>query len=78
VSELRSCVKVSVSGTSRSFITLCLHALVVYIQKSDFHLITVFHVVIVVKNVLCLVCSYFVIDLVDFGAQTEKGCPPLL
>jgi len=38
--------------------------LVVYVQKSDFHLINVFCVVIVVKNVLCLaqvVFSYFVL-----------------
>jgi len=38
--------------------------LVVYVQKSDFHLINVFCVVIVVKNVLCLdqvVFCYFVL-----------------
>jgi len=38
--------------------------LVVYVQKSDFHLINMFCAVIVVKNVLCLaqvVFSYFVL-----------------
>jgi len=37
--------------------------LVVYVQKSDFHLINMFCAVIVVKNVLCLgqlAFSYFV------------------
>jgi len=40
--------------------------LVALIQKSDFHFINVFCVVIVVKNVLCpaQVFSYFVISLV--------------
>jgi len=38
-----------------AFIYLALPTyLVVYVQKSDFHLIKVFCVVIVVKNVLCL------------------------
>jgi len=39
--------------------------LVVYVQKFDFHLINVFCVVIVVKNVLCLaqvILSYFVLQ----------------
>jgi len=38
--------------------------LVVYVQKSEFHLINVFCVVIVIKNVLCLaqlVFAYFVL-----------------
>jgi len=38
--------------------------LVAYVQKSDFHLINIFCVVIVEKNVLCLaqvVFSYFVV-----------------
>jgi len=49
-----------------AFIYLALPTcLLVYVQKSDFHLINVFYVVIVVKNVLCLaqvVFSYFVLQ----------------
>ena len=42
--------------------------LVVYVQKSDFHLINVFCVVIFVKNVLCLVQVVFS----DFVLHSSK------
>jgi len=55
MSELRSCAKrfwdFALMGLGFIYLAL-LTCLVVYVQKSDFHLINVFCVVLVVKNVL--------------------------
>jgi len=53
-----------------------LTCLVVCVQKSDFHLINMFCVVIAVKNVLCLAqvtFSYFVLHSSKIQGRAQKG-----
>jgi len=52
----------------------------VYVQKSDLHLINVFCVVILVKNVLCLahaVISYFVLHRIKIPLVLTTKVPHL-